>query len=78
MPGALLGEGSAGDKVAGDAIRGLRKGLLDVFCGDSGSVKPDGAGRWTMFAGGALSVLDVLSVLYMSARPAICCVASGL
>jgi hypothetical protein len=65
-PGAIPGEGSAGDNVAGDAIRGLRKGLFDVFCGDSGSVNPAGEGRRTVFAGGKLSVFEFLSVLYMS------------
>lgn len=46
-PGALDGEGRPGDKVAGDAVRGLRKGLLDwLLVAESGSVSP-GEGRRT-------------------------------
>jgi hypothetical protein len=47
-PGALAGEGSAGDKVAGETTLGLRNGLLDWFPDDNGSVRP-GEGRRTVY-----------------------------
>jgi hypothetical protein len=79
-PGALAGDCSPGDRVAGEAVLGFRKGLFEVD--DNGSVRP-GEGRRTVyeqtqmrsaFSVSLFSTSSLSRFIWVCARPAGCCV----